>query len=633
MKPRPGSSSSSSLGSNLKNNRRSNSRSFNGRSFKGYSGETPLTVTRGCTDCPCFIAFGAALGVLVFIIGSGTAGEEQGHFRCPFGHGDGDIMRFGELRDFEGNVCGEKGRGEYLYFCKVDETLDLAHHICVETCPMGNVTSTQCYVEKTNTFELTKDYATTDFAGLFCMPKDGTFNNQVDDMLRRSKFMEYMLKFSEAARARELLIASGFTALMLSFLYLCLLQHFTYCLMWVGFLVVILVPGLIGGYLIYASQNGGIDNGPFAEVDARYDLVIGAGCALLSLVFFCIACCKRESVNTAAGCLEKACECILGVPSLVLEPIFALIGKLIFFIPLLFGLLLLLSCGNVTDSVDLTKQTFFDFDHGLKALIVYYLFMMMWIMETCTAVSQFVVAYTVELWWFEDCRRTDRRGRAAWGVIHGYCIAIEHHLGTLFCGALVISMTRFIRMAVGLFSASADTSGNQVAAGSAKVCQCCTECFMRFFAFLTKNAYMDVAMNGSNFCSGGKHALEVLSTEGTAAAAMNGATAILQLAGLGGIAATGAFVTWELATEWSIFSDPGSEHYVEDPMYLAALSAAISFVVAMPFLHIFDIASDTILYCEAHEEICRRQDEEMTQRTGCMGAGGCSRFMLCSPQE
>lgn len=431
---------------------------------------------RGCTDVPWLIAFLVAVAGLCTIIGSGTAGEDSGHFRCPFGEGDGDLMRFGQLRDFQGNVCGEEGRGKYLYFCKAGEELDLAHHVCVKGCPTDTSTSTDCFDSTTETFEATKDYPTVDFSGLFCMPADASFSKKINGMLRRSKFMEYMFKFSEAARAKSLLCLSGVTALVLAFVYLCLLQHFTYCLMWVGFIIVIAVPGIIGGYLIDASQNGGIDRGPFSKVDEKYDLIIGIAAASLSFIFFCIAFCKRESINTAAECVEKACECIFGVPSLILEPVLALLGRVALFIPLLFGLLLLLSCGNVTDSIDLTKQTFFEFNLPLKLLIVYYVFMMSWIMELCTAVSQFVVAYTVQLWWFVDDRRGGHQRRAAWGVIHGYCVALEHHLGTLLYGSLVIKLTRPVRMIIGPVAHAAEEKNNPLSACVGEICCCCVDC-------------------------------------------------------------------------------------------------------------------------------------------------------------
>uniref|UniRef100_A0A7S0FKL2 Choline transporter-like protein n=1 Tax=Pyrodinium bahamense TaxID=73915 RepID=A0A7S0FKL2_9DINO len=604
--------------------------SIKGSNYQSYGGGTPLTVHRGCTDVQYLIAFAITVLGLVGIIASGTAGEDQGHFRCPFGEGDGDLMRFGELRDFEGNVCGEEGRGRYLYFCKMGKSLDLKHHTCVEECPRFTNTSTQCYDQDTNTFKLITDYPTVNFAGLFCMPADNWLKNEVDGMLLRSRFMEYMLKFSEASRARELLGLAGVNALVLAFAYLFLLQHFTHCLLWVGIIVVVSVPGLIGGILIYASQTGGLDNGPLAVVDEEYDLRIGACAVGLSVLCFMMALCKRELIIMAAQCLEQACECIFAVPSLVVEPLFALIGRIALFVPLLTGLLLLLSCGNVTDSVDLTKQTFFKFNRALILLVAYYAFMTTWIMELCTAVSQFVVAYTVQLWWFEDGQRGGHRSRAAWGVIHGYCIALEHHLGSLLFGSLAITFVRSVRMAVGILVAAADDTGNPLGACLGESCCCFIECYKRFLEYVNKNAYMDIAMNGGSFCTASAHALEVMMTEGTAAVTMSGATSILQLAGLGGISATGAFLTWELSTQWSIFADPGSEHYVQDPMYLAILAAVVSFVVALPFLHIFDIVSDTILFCEAHEEINRREDKELAQSSGCLGS--CARLITCSPQ-
>jgi len=290
--------------------------------------------------------------------------------------------------------------------------------------------------------------------------------------------------------------------------------------------------------------------------------------------------------------------------------------------------LLLLSCGNVTDSIDLTKQTFFDFTWLLKLLIAYYIFMAVWIMELCTAVSQFVVAYTVELWWFEDDQKGGHKKRAAWGVFHGFWVALEHHLGTLLYGALVIKLTRGFRIVFGAVAHAADEKHNPLAACVSEICCCCVDFYKRHLEYLNKNVYMDVAMNSSSFCKGAVHAMEVLAAEGAAAPDLHGATALLQLAGLGGISAVGVFVTWMMSTRIDAFSSPDSEQYVQDPMYLAVLSAFVSFAVALPFLHIFDVVSDAILFCEAHEEVLRKEDEELEQSASC-----CAGLTLFGPRS
>jgi len=47
----------------------------------------------------------------------------------------------------------------------------------------------------------------------------------------------------------------------------------------------------------------------------------------------------------------------------------------------------------------------------------------------------------------------------------------------------------------------------------------------------------------------------------------------------------------------STFADSQSQFYVSDPVAVMAVSMCIAFVVALCFMNIVDMASDTLLYC------------------------------------
>merc|ERR1712190_639849 len=124
------------------------------------------------------------------------------------------------------------------------------------------------------------------------------------------------------------------------------------------------------------------------------------------------------------------------------------------------------------------------------------------------AISLFVIAYTVELWYF---KAGASGGAACCGLCRAYCVGIEHHLGTLVCGAFLISTLRFARIVVGIFARQASDTGNPVGECLGFFCSCIVNCFQRWLEHVNKNAYMDVAMNSTGFCVAARHALEVLS--------------------------------------------------------------------------------------------------------------------------
>jgi len=324
-------------------------------------------------------------------------------------------------------------------------------------------------------------------------------------------------------------------------------------------------------------------------------------------------------------------------PSLLLEPCFALLGRTVVLVPLGVGLLWLLSCGRRQPAAgddaelmdhgslrDMASTHFLDFDRTECAILVYYVSMMVWVLELCHAVSVFAVAYTVERWYFK-ARKTGE-GVPCCGLCEAYCVCFEHHFGTLALGSLAIAATRFIRIPLGVMSramASGEDS-NPVSECLGFCCCCCVCFFTRYLECMTKNAYIDTALCANGFCEAGRHAAEVFAHESVAEAALNTATPMLQLSGMGGISAAGGLLTMALARSWPMFRDPTSERYVEDPTVVAAVAAVICFLLAWPFLHIFDTVSDTILYCLATEEMrAPPEEDDEEETTGYCFSGVC----------
>lgn len=79
-------------------------------------------------------------------------------------------------------------------------------------------------------------------------------------------------------------------------------------------------------------------------------------------------------------------------------------------------------------------------------------------------------------------------------------------------------------------------------------------------------------------------------------AILNGATYVFSMFGtIVIVLACGGF-TYLLSTHGT-FGDPDSSLYVTDPVAVMVVSMVIAFVVALCFMNIVDLASDTLLYC------------------------------------
>mmetsp|Transcript_60668 Transcript_60668/g.130245 ORF Transcript_60668/g.130245 Transcript_60668/m.130245 type:complete len:603 (-) Transcript_60668:58-1866(-) len=568
-------------------------------------GTTPLSVTRTCTDWVCVVIFGVLLAGLAWPLG--LAKEK------------GDLQRFYHLPNSDGKLCGVDEPGQFLYFCGTETgEVGVKESVCVASCPAKGVDVKGC-PESSDSYGDTKE-----LAGMLCMPTSQAVKDSMSTMLKDNATLQHIIEVSSLAKSWQLLAIAAVGSVLVAGIYLLLVKTFAVCFMWIGMGLVILVTGAIGGYLLlYVPQHGGVDGVP-STGDSQQDMAAGIVASVISFLFLCFAVCQGRSLNSAVKCIEEACECIFMMPGLVLEPFVALAGKVAVLVPMGIGFLAVLSIGTAK-----TKVMELDFSaSSLKSIytdeeycaLAFYFFMMLWVSEICHSLSVFVVAYTVEVWYFHDPK--DHFFSAIGCMCRGYFAGATFHLGSMIFGAVIIATTTLLQIVLGTIAKAADDTGNPIAGIIATVCLCCVTCWKSCLEGLNKTAYMDIAMNSTGFCHACKHAFEVLTHDLAATATLKGATVLFQVTGLGGIAAGSAGLVWAMAKYWPKYSDPASEDFVEDPTYLCFAAAVVSFIVSLPVMHVFDTVSETLLYCKAYE--AQRAEEEEEERQG-----ACSVFSCC----
>jgi len=139
-------------------------------------------------------------------------------------------------------------------------------------------------------------------------------------------------------------------------------------------------------------------------------------------------------------------------------------------------------------------------------------------------------------------------------------------------------------------------------------CFCCLECWEKMVKFLNKNAYLVTAVESKNYCEASQTAFNIIMTELAEVAVLQGATFIFQLGGLITITGAGIYLTWFLCLNVDQLNDPKSEYYVSNPETVTALAGLISFTIALVFTFVFDVVSDSILFCYSLDK--KRCEEE-----------------------
>lgn len=123
-------------------------------------------------------------------------------------------------------------------------------------------------------------------------------------------------------------------------------------------------------------------------------------------------------------------------------------------------------------------------------------------------------------------------------------------------------------------------------------CRCCLQCCHRFIKFLNKNAFVQVALNCTNFCTSAMNAfMLVLKNSGTFMVS-EGIAGIFMFLGKVFISVANTALCYLILTNWGELNAK-----VNSPIGPMVAVFIISYVIASVFMALFSIASSAIVQC------------------------------------
>jgi len=221
-------------------------------------------------------------------------------------------------------------------------------------------------------------------------------------------------------------------------------------------------------------------------------------------------------------------------------------------------------------------------------------------LEIANAMGSFAFSYAVVDWYYTEKDANSGRKAHHWcSLIKAYFYAWTYHLGTIAMGAFLIALIRFVRLIVTFIERYSKSQGNAVAACIARCVGCCLTCIKGIVEAINKNAYIDVAINSSNFCTAATDSLAFMVKQAPAIAILNGACTIFSFAGCAMLSSLTGYVTYWLVTDspWSErWTANDSPHHIASPGFAAGVAAFGAVFVSASFMVIFDHTADTLLY-------------------------------------
>jgi len=318
---------------------------------------------------------------------------------------------------------------------------------------------------------------------------------------------------------------------------------------------------------------------------------------------FAAACVLAEKLRQAIVYVRASGECLLQEAGLSLHGVLDLLVRCLIIAAFLPPIALLLSSG-IDGKRGLTKQL--DFSQLPVFALIYHLFFLLWSLEVCTAISQYIVAWVTHTWYFLPYRRGAKKDEQCAVLCQALYTALRYHLGTMLLGALLTMILRVPRVLTSRYASHLrreleedDVDGYGSGYGQESLKRKQLEGWRGWILRLQvvkKDAYLDVVVNSTSFFEAAQNAADIESKHRGTLSAIRMSQWVFVFVGYVAITSAGAFLAW-LAMGLNTFSKEESASYISDPWVAVVAAGLLSFSLAVSWMTVFDTVGDTISFC------------------------------------
>ncbi|XGW35646.1 hypothetical protein V3C99_019111 [Haemonchus contortus] len=413
-----------------------------------------------------------------------------------------------------------------------------------------------------------------------------------------------------------LVLAAG----VFAFLWTVVLRILGGFLIWTSILCIIGVLGAGCGYSWFKWSNlvkaGAVDDYSFQPIFSVYFempttwLVVAIIVSVALLIVLLVLLFVRKRISIAVALIEESSKAVGHMMSTLIFPIFPFILHLL--VIALWGTIAIwlassgvetcqrndgqnTTCDCSTRTQDpncvflgLVKQ-----EKTIFWLQVYNLFAFFWMMCFVSALGDISLAGAFASYYWA---RNKPKDVPSFPVLRALGRALRYNLGSLAFGSLIIAVIKLIRVLLEYLDKKLSTTNSTVIKVILSALKCCFWCLEVFFKFLTKNAFIMMAIYGKNFFTSAKESFLLLVRNCVRAAVVNQVAGILLFIGKALITlGMGVVAFFYFSGQWIVDGIPRVElYYYFVPIVLVLIG---SYFVADLFFDVYEMAVDTTFIC------------------------------------
>lgn len=219
----------------------------------------------------------------------------------------------------------------------------------------------------------------------------------------------------------------------------------------------------------------------------------------LSFILLCCVCCNLKNIRIGVAVMKCTAAFLGGTPQVFLVPPLSLVFVIGWLFVWLVITAYLASIGKLTQRTDFTFLTNVQRSQETDYMLLYSLFGYLWLNAFIIGVSQFIISAACAIWYFTSTSDSNGSG----SLTRGLFWVFRYHLGSIAFGSFLIALVQLIRIIFEYYKSKIEKLNKNNPAVKIILCvsSCCLACLERFIKFISKNAYIQIAITGKNFCA------------------------------------------------------------------------------------------------------------------------------------
>ena len=221
-----------------------------------------------------------------------------------------------------------------------------------------------------------------------------------------------------------------------------------------------------------------------------------------------------------------------------------------------------------------------------------HIFCLLWMTQLIQASMDFTIGVAVSEWYFGDVDEDgDRVPKTPWPVFKGIGMVFRYHMGSLAFGSFIVAAVQMARLTIEYIDEKTKGADSKILKAIMCMCKACLWCLECCLKFITRQAYLMMAITGENFCGSAKKIFFLNLRNIAKVTVTHGVTHAVLFFGKVFSVGLSVLCCFFIITGTGAF-DPSVK-----PLFPCLLCAIIAYLVANIILTLFSTTTETLLMC------------------------------------